>query len=193
MISFIPGGICLCKTCSFDFSLQIFLEGVFYIHKQLEPFFRFFILCIAHTHPLEIHTLTDIWKCSEGPGGRMVWGLWSSLLNVKKCHTQKHERPTLWLDYATDALMLTCAMFHFSKQLSITSDDIEKQLLTSTSQLVCCILESHAALICCCSKHLKPPQTPWESIFTGYMYSAWLHCVVIVSKRIESLLKMGES
>lgn len=73
--------------------------------------------------------------------------------------------------------------------------DGEKQLLMSTRQRrwrARRIRASPDALICCCSKHLKLPQSSWESGLTGYMDSTWQH-VVTVSKWIEDLLETGES
>lgn len=118
--------------------------------------FHFFILCSAHTHTVVLHT-HEVWTTSsEGPAGRMVLGLWSSSFNVQT-DTQEHERPAsvTWLRNGCINVgsVSKHAIFPFSEWLSITSNKAEKQLLTSTSQLVCCILESHAALIRHCSKH----------------------------------------
>lgn len=139
-----------------------------YVHKQLTTFSSLFSSCSKG------YTLTGGY---EEP-------TWQTHLCHSIQYMIKAIHPTLYVYLSKHA------MNYFCEWLCITSNETEKKLLTSRSQLVCFVLHSRAALICCwsSSKHLQPPQN-----LPGVQIPRLMACVVIVSERIRGLSKMGES
>lgn len=154
-------------------------------------------MCSMCTHPLpqtvSVNSVkkTGFWKVSE---------LWYLSLSLEKVSCKKYlcwsVRLASWLciKCVNDNSFSKHVKFRFSKQLLAKGITPQKNRSwhLQLSQFVL------AGLICCCSKHLKPPQTSWESGCPDYMNSAWqqcCHCVKMSRGPIEGgwVIDMGES